>query len=318
MFNLDNLMAVSSLSLKKGAQVMMIKNVDETLVNGSLGKVLGFMSESSYKLVQDDIAELPTQDLDLSIDDNGVDEVVKTEKKKAPSKESVSSMEDDVFGIPGEEEVDDDPLNVNWKRKRARLLMLQHNTKTLGTKYPLVRFYLTDGTTRDVLVQPETWTCQDLDGRDIASRTQVPLILAWALSIHKAQGQTLECVKVDLGSTFEKGQAYVAISRATTLSGLQIFRFSRDKVMVHKKVVEFYDSLTSFEDRDQYEPHLESAAPSVKYTRPQANMAQTADKPRMLDRDVYERSNGRKPMSELETNTFKSFSHAVTPPPFMQ
>ena len=62
------------------------------------------------------------------------------------------------------------------------------------------------------------------------SRHQVPLILAWALSIHKSQGQTIQRVKVDLGRVFEKGQSYVALSRAATMEGLQVLRFDPKKV----------------------------------------------------------------------------------------
>lgn len=58
---------------------------------------------------------------------------------------------------------------------------------------------------------------------------QVPLILAWALSIHKSQGQTLQRVKVNLDGVFEKGQAYVAVSRATGLEGLQVINFRADR-----------------------------------------------------------------------------------------
>ena len=61
-------------------------------------------------------------------------------------------------------------------------------------------------------------------------RFQVPLILAWAISIHKSQGQTIQRVKVDLGRVFEKGQSYVALSRAATMEGLQVLRFDPKKV----------------------------------------------------------------------------------------
>ena len=76
-----------------------------------------------------------------------------------------------------------------------------------------------------------------------ASRHQIPLMLAWAISIHKSQGQTLDRVRVDLGKVFEKGQAYVALSRATNLETLQILNFDPSKVMAHPTVTRFYQTL---------------------------------------------------------------------------
>jgi len=89
----------------------------------------------------------------------------------------------------------------------------------------------------ELLCAPVDFTVEGLVGNVEAHRIQVPLILAWALSIHKSQGQTLSRVKVDLGRIFEKGQAYVALSRATTMETLEVINFQPSKVMAHPRVI---------------------------------------------------------------------------------
>jgi ATP-dependent DNA helicase PIF1 len=190
---LQNMMAPKGLELKKGAQVMLIKNMDETLVNGSLGTVTGFMNESTFDIV-------------------GGDDV--------PDADSAFT-------------------------KRAQALSRQLDSTSEKREYPVVRFHAVDGSQRVLLCVPEEWKVELPNGEVQASRKQLPLILAWALSIHKAQGQTLERVKVDLGKVFEKGQAYVALSRATSQQGLQVLRFDKQKVMAHPRVVTFYNKLYS-------------------------------------------------------------------------
>jgi len=70
---------------------------------------------------------------------------------------------------------------------------------------------------------------------------QIPLKLAWALSIHKVQGHNLDMALMDLGSQiFECGQIYVALSRIKTLSGVFLCSFDPNKIKVNPDVVEFY------------------------------------------------------------------------------
>jgi ATP-dependent DNA helicase PIF1 len=74
--------------------------------------------------------------------------------------------------------------------------------------------------------------------------SQVPLILAWALTIHKAQGSTLDIAEVDAGSgIFECGQTYVALSRVKSLEGLYLSSFDAKRVRINKKVQDFYEVL---------------------------------------------------------------------------
>ncbi len=222
---LTNCMAPSLIKLKKGAQVMLIKNIDDTLVNGSVGKVIAFMDERTFDIYHEDEDEF----------------------------QAVETMD-----------LNDEEMT------RSRLKLKQLINKDLAgdtsQKWPLVRFSIQDGTTRDLLCQRESWKIELPSGEVQASRAQVPLILAWALSIHKAQGQTLDRVKVDLGKIFEKGQAYVALSRATCQEGLQIVRFDPAKVMAHERVRTFYNSLYSIDQAgskaDQASASNETKAPA--------------------------------------------------------
>ena len=74
----------------------------------------------------------------------------------------------------------------------------------------------------------------------VATRTQIPLALAWALSIHKSQGMTLDYVEVSSKDIFETGQLYVALSRATNLSGLRLTGFNRRQLPTDPDVLKFY------------------------------------------------------------------------------
>ena len=70
---------------------------------------------------------------------------------------------------------------------------------------------------------------------------QIPLIYAWAITIHKAQGVSLDMAQIDAGSNiFECGQTYVALSRIKSLAGLYLSAFNPQKIKVNKKVQEFY------------------------------------------------------------------------------
>lgn len=103
---------------------------------------------------------------------------------------------------------------------------------------PVVKF---NGIPVPITVSPHTWASEAIPHIGV---TQVPLMLAWALTIHKAQGATLELAEIDVGSdVFECGQTYVALSRVKTLEGLFLKDFNFQKVITNKKVKEFYQRI---------------------------------------------------------------------------
>lgn len=79
---------------------------------------------------------------------------------------------------------------------------------------------LLDGKT--IYAEKESWSIIDDGGKTLASYNQIPLRLAWAITVHKCQGMTLDAAEIDLSKTFEMGQGYVALSRLKKLENLEL------------------------------------------------------------------------------------------------
>lgn len=108
---------------------------------------------------------------------------------------------------------------------------------------PLVKFVNGTDNSFTMLVQKCRWETVAPNGLIISSRTQIPLTLSWATTIHKSQGQTIPRLYVDLEGVFEYAQAYVALSRCINPSSLQIVNFSQDLVKADPDCVAYYNDL---------------------------------------------------------------------------
>ena len=128
---------------------------------------------------------------------------------------------------------------------------------TLGTvvgfadesRYPIIE---TRGGKR-ITIEPMEWLLEE-DGEPLARIIQIPLRLAWAMTIHKSQGMSLDAAVMDLSRVFEFGQGYVALSRVRTLEGVHLLGVSSQAFRVHPGVSEqdAFFRIASDEARDRY------------------------------------------------------------------
>lgn len=202
--------AQAKLELTVGCQVMLLVNrsFELQLVNGSRGVIVDFVDSDTY-----------------------LDRVEQELKDNEFERTSLKEWRSANFGS-------------NYERKAM---------------LPYVLF----ATGRCSVIVPHSWTYQ-IDRKNAVRRTQMPLNLAWgmntgksrsldiwlilvAMTIHKAQGLTLDRALIDLTRVFSYGQAYVALSRCRSLAGLQIQEFIPGTIRADPKCQMFYEKLAGLE-----------------------------------------------------------------------
>ena len=132
-------------------------------------------------------------------------------------------------------------------KKGALVFFIKNNYEkgyingTLGTivdfdvfGVPIVE--IRDGT--KIKAERMEWIFEDNDGKPRASIKQIPLRLAWAITVHKSQGMTLDAAEIDLSRAFEPGQGYVALSRIKALSGLRLMGLNDVALQIDPHVLE--------------------------------------------------------------------------------
>lgn len=107
------------------------------------------------------------------------------------------------------------------------------------TKLPIVK--TSDGLL--IKVSLEEWTMENESANVVAKVLQVPLKLAWAITIHKSQGMTLDSAEIDLSKTFEVGQGYVALSRIKNINGLRLMGLNDKALLVDPLILHIDDRI---------------------------------------------------------------------------
>lgn len=138
-----------------------------------------------------------------------------------------------------------------------------------GTDYPIVEFL--NGKT--VTMMPDTWELRDGDKKR-ASISQIPLRLAWAITVHKSQGMTLDAARIDLRKAFVPGMGYVALSRVKNLDNLYLTGINRMALTMSEEAHNIDEQLRSLAVAAAKRfAHLEEKARTRRDVPPKKNKA---------------------------------------------
>lgn len=109
---------------------------------------------------------------------------------------------------------------------------------------PVVKF----DSGQEMVIEPQVWGISE-EGSTVAWRSQIPLHLAWAQSVHKSQGMTLHRLHTDLSRSFGYGMVYVILSRVRSLKGLHLSGLNPSMIKAHPKVLRFYERFAGEEEQ---------------------------------------------------------------------
>lgn len=169
------------------------------------------------------------------------------------------------------------PIPETLLLKKGALIMMRKNDITGGLHYVNGSLGYIQEITDDSLeiklfsgeeieVGKEKFSYLDGDGNEVIAAWNFPVTLAWATTIHKAQGASLDRMIVDLYALWEPGQAYVALSRVRSGSGLLIERWSPASILAEPLVTQFYNTLA--DKAQKYVPRPLYVPPRMKQEKP--------------------------------------------------